>query len=556
MPVLRYWHTLRHLKVRQIAARAIRKWRRLDLRPPAEQRERECLAPIGIDPWRASALGANGKFTFLNETRAVRGAADWNMPDAPKLWLYSLHYFDWINARHAQTDAADAGEAARWIKRWIAENPVPQGNGWEPYPLSLRIVNWIKWMVRRPAIDAATAAAVLRSLELQAHVLSQRLERDLLGNHLFENAKSLIFAGCFFEGAHADKWLARGCKVLAKELGTQVLADGGYFELSPMYHSIILEGILDSLALQQAYPDRPLAEQGLGRPRLEQIALRMLRWLADMTHPDGQIALFNDAAMDVAPSLSMLSRYAERRGLAVPSAARVDGVRAMSASGFVRVNRGPLSAIVDVGEIGPRHVSGHGHADTLSFEWSLGRRRVGVNSGTSLYGEGPERLRQRGTAAHNTVVVDDQDSSELWRGFRVARRAHPRDVRIDALNEPWTVSAAHDGYRRMPGRCIHRRRWQVSANSLRVADRVEGGHAVARARFHFHPDIRVSLRGAGEGRLTSADGLAVHFLISRGRAWLEDSTYHPGFGCSLRNQCLVIELDHAESVITFLFESS
>ncbi len=57
--------------------------------------------------------------------------------------LYNLHYFDWINARDSSDDIA-----ARWIMRWIAENPAPGGNGWEPYPLSLRIVNWIKWLVR------------------------------------------------------------------------------------------------------------------------------------------------------------------------------------------------------------------------------------------------------------------------------------------------------------------------------------------------------------------------------------------------------------------------
>ena len=131
-----------------------------------------------------------------------------------------------------------------------------------------------------------------------------------------------------------------------------------------------------------------------------------------------------------------------------------------------------------------------------------------VDTGTSLYGEGPERLRQRGTAAHNTVVVDDQDSSEVWRGFRVARRAYPRDVRVDASSEPWTVSAAHDGYRRLPGRVIHRRRWEFGSNSLLVADRVEGKHASARARFHFHPRIEVRCVERGRAVLSGADGLS------------------------------------------------
>jgi uncharacterized heparinase superfamily protein len=224
----------------------------------------------------------------------------------------------------------------------------------------------------------------------------------------------------------------------------------------------------------------------------------------------------------------------------------------MSASGFVRVVRGPVSAIFEVGRIGPDHVPGHGHADTLTFECSLGERRVVVDSGTSLYGESSERLRQRGTAAHNTVVIDGRDSSEVWRGFRVARRAHPRDVHVDARNEPWTVSAAHDGYRRLPGRSIHRRRWEVGVSSLLVADRVEGGHAIAQARFHFHPDIEAALCGPREGRLRGRN-LDASFHIFQGRPSLEDSTYHPEFGRSVRNQCLVLELDRSESVIAFAF---
>jgi uncharacterized heparinase superfamily protein len=231
---LLYWHTLRHLKRAQLAARLTRKWKRLNLAPRAGQPLRASLGLVGIDPWRECALDGSGRFTFLNETRGSPDDGDWNDPSVPKLWLYNLHYFDWINALHARADAVAAAQtAAKWITQWIAENPAPHGNGWEPFPLSLRIVNWIKWLLCQPAIDPAAITVIFRSLELQAHVLSQRVETDLLGNHLFENAKALIFAGCFFEGAPADAWFERGAQILSKELGEQILPDGGYFELSP-----------------------------------------------------------------------------------------------------------------------------------------------------------------------------------------------------------------------------------------------------------------------------------------------------------------------------------
>ena len=93
----------------------------------------------------------------------------------------------------------------------------------------------------------------------------------------------------------------------------------------------------------------------------------------------------------------------------------------------------------------------------------------------------------------------------------------------------------------------------VRAELAAVADRLEGKHDIARARFHFHPHIEVALHEAREGRVIGADGLTASFLIKKGRAWLEDATYHPEFGRSIRNQCLVVELEHAESVIVFTF---
>ena len=38
---------------------------------------------------------------------------------------------------------------------------------------------------------------------------------------------------------------AAGARILLRELPEQVLADGGHFERSPMYHALLLHGLLD-----------------------------------------------------------------------------------------------------------------------------------------------------------------------------------------------------------------------------------------------------------------------------------------------------------------------
>ena len=98
--------------------------------------------PFAAFPRRQPSLTGPGAFRLLNREGRIQSAANWNNPQAEALWLYNLHYFDDLCA-----DGAD--KRADWhrtlIARWIAENPVGHGVGWDPYPTSLRIVNWIKW---------------------------------------------------------------------------------------------------------------------------------------------------------------------------------------------------------------------------------------------------------------------------------------------------------------------------------------------------------------------------------------------------------------------------
>src|SRR5690606_15807738 len=135
---------------------------------------------------------------------------------------------------------------------------------------------------------------------------------------------------------------------------------------------------------------------------------------------------FNDSALGLAPAGAALRDYARRLGL--EASAPVGAFEPLAASGYVRAERGPFVLFCDVGAIGPDYLPGHAHADSLTFELSVRGQRCVVDSGCSTYAAGPERSRQRGTAAHNTVLVDGEDSSEVWGSFRVARRARARDV--------------------------------------------------------------------------------------------------------------------------------
>jgi len=490
---------------------------------------REQRLPWSDSPKRKSMMLGDNQFVFLNEKHVISTAEDWNNPEWSKLWLYNLHYFDDLNAESSH-------ERADWhnnyLSRWVAENPPVNGNGWEPYPSSLRIVNWIKWAISGNELQAQQH----ESLVAQVRHLNRQIEWHILGNHIFANAKALIFAGLFYDGSEADDWLKKGEIILAYQLNEQILSDGAHFELSPMYHNIILEDLLDLINLMRVFRCSASAEW-------ERLVPGMVRWSLGMMHPDRDISFFNDAATQIALSPVQLHAYAKELAL-VDMDFKFEPVEHFEASGYVRMSNASVLAILDVAEVGPDYLPGHAHADSLSFELSLFGQRLIVNSGTSMYGTGPERLYQRSTAAHSTVVIDGQDSSEVWGGFRVAKRARPSVIRVASEDGVLGVKAKHDGYLRLKGEVMHCRSWSLARQRLEIVDTISGNrHYGVDVCFLLHPEVEVLLQHDKQAALTVA-GREVSLLFEgNGSLALETYDYHPQFGVSQQGKRLIYHLD-------------
>lgn len=532
---LKYFHTVRYLKVRQVIGRVTRSFKKVNITPVLGLEARRPIRSFVPVRLNKRSMYDDNRFVFLDETCKL---VDWNDPQRSKLWLYNLHYFDDLNSVDA---ASRCNEQAALIDRWIKENPPVGGNGWEPYPISLRIVNWVKWLL----VNGNSTAKRLESLSLQAKVLSQTLETHLLGNHLFANAKALLFVGLYFEGKEADSWFELGLKILKTEIPEQILEDGGNFELTPMYHATITADLLDMLSVIATYQD---GRCGKIERDIRQRLPKMFHWLAVMSHPDGYVSLFNDSATDIAPTLSQLTQTAQDYDVK-PLPLVEQQLAIQRSTGYFRLNLQEAVVIGDVGKVGPDYIPGHAHADTLSFELSIFSHRLIVNSGTSLYGTSNERLRQRGTAAHSTVVVNGQNSSEVWGGFRVARRARPFGLHCE--EHAGVIRCSHEGYKRLPGKPIHTREWRYSERSLRVLDQLAGKFESAEARYHLHPTWSCELND--DTLLCRRKGQEVQIQIKSGSASLEPSTYHPEFGSRIDNSVLVVALNQSSAEVEVLW---
>lgn len=535
-----YFHTLRHLRARQFWFQAMRRIARAkaDNSPAPTLRSGDATAAGWIAPARRDAsLAGPDTMHFLGRAGTI-GELGWSGPGVSLLWRYNQHYFDDLAAMGA--DHRGVWHRAL-ISRWMAENPPAAGPGWDPYPISLRLVNWSKWLLS----GAAPLDGMAQSMAVQARYLASNLEYHLLGNHLLANAKALMFAGAMFDGLEAAGWLRLGLRIWTRELDEQVLPDGGNYERSPMYHALGLEDLLDLLNLAQA-------RSGLIDSRVvagwRRAATAMRFWLDAMCHPDGEIAHFNDAAIGIAPRPAELGRYADALGVRPVAGAGVDvvaeGIVHLRDSGYVRAECGDAVLLCDVAPLGPDYLLAHGHADTLSFELSVGGQRVVVNGGTSHYEPRPERVAERGTAAHSTVSVAGTNSSEVWSSFRVARRAHPFDISIHVDNGDTMIAASHDGYRRLAGSPVHRRTWRLGESSLTVTDTVEPARPAV-ARFIAHPAI-----GLEECNDRSARIGPVRIAAATGRITVTPAAHSARFGDRQPTQAVCVELQGGRSNVS------
>lgn len=488
--------------------------------------------PSPVPTQAKDALEA-GSFTFLGETLELGREPDWDAAAASRLWRYNLHYFDWLWSLLPDDDVA--WESARhFTLDWIRHHPPNRkACGWEPYPTSLRLLNWsllfgVRHRVRTES-DPEFQAILAKSLLHQTQWLEKNLETHIQANHLLENLAALTCVHRVFKWEGSDKSVRRIAKMLDAELEEQILGDGMHYERSPMYHLRML-WLVEALAA---------VTSGSLRQSLEELGRKMKHALALLRHPDGEIALLNDSALGI---------YADAwKGLAVD-----DGPWALPDAGYYGARAGVDYVIIDAGPLGPDHQPGHAHADFFSFELSLNGHRVVTDTGVETYEVGPKRSYDRSTAAHNTIEIAGENSVEVWGSFRVGRRVEPALLEWDPSPEGFRLSAEHHGYAHLRGKPVHRRDFAWTNRELIITDRVTSLKPVAVAiRFHLAPGVRV----AGHGTRMEASFSGGKFSLEMdgpGELTEESSHAHLTFGANLERSLVIMRASTSEITTEWL----
>ena len=476
--VLLYFHTIIHLRPIQIYYRIFYKIRAIfrniiGFKYPKFIPTQSYLIILKPSiPSNQSYFPEENRFQFLNQSQVFKpNQIHWNDEKTfGKLWAYNLNYFEFLN----QEDLTQTQGVS--LMREYMKYPNLK-TGLEPYPTSLRNINWIKFLnkyqIQNPEIDGFLMAQYLRLLD--------NLEYHLMGNHLLENAFSLLFGAYYFRNNQLFK---TANKILKTELLEQFLDDGGHFERSPMYHQIMLFRILDCLNLvRNNAKDVIPTKEGTEEYILTIYTQKMCNFLQIITFKNGDIPLVNDAARNIAPTKEQLFYYANQLNI---KGSEIE----LSQSGYRKFDKSNYELLVDVGNITADYQPGHAHAGTLSFVLYVNQKPFIVDTGTSTYENNKIRQYERSTSAHNTVQIDDFEQSEMWSSFRVGRRAK---TTILSENEREIV-ASHNGYKRHG--IIHKRTFIADNQCITIKDEIIGTTKYPqKAYLHFHQDIELEIEG-------------------------------------------------------------
>ena len=114
---------------------------------------------------------AQDTFTFLNTSITFKNGVDYKCSDASLLWQFHLNYFDYLKdltGSNQEVKKPSIDKAIALTDNWINASRHYHKVMWAPYTISLRIVNWIRFIsAHENKIDPSMLKKIHQSMNLQ-----------------------------------------------------------------------------------------------------------------------------------------------------------------------------------------------------------------------------------------------------------------------------------------------------------------------------------------------------------------------------------------------------
>ena len=440
-------------------------------------------------------------------------------------------------------DIRFANAVVEQLNSWLTQNPYGVGMNWRSgLELGVRLINWV-WALdlieESKAIDDQLRARLLDSISRHIWEIDRKYSRgSSVGNHLIGEAAGVFVATSYFRNLrHASKWRERSWEILDKEIINQTYPDGGTVEQTIGYHLFVLQFFvvagITARATGQEFPKSYwsrlekmfefLAVLSEGGDRLPAFGDGDDGYVLDLGHDPRSVrewlavgaAMFGRSdfkalAGGYAEPVEWLLGKAGRQSFkAIPEAQnKTSTSKAFKDSGYYLLQHGEfdspdrISVVFDCGPLGMEPLAGHGHADALSFTLRAFGRDVLVDAGTYDYFSYPKwREYFRSARAHNTIVIDGRDQSEMLGLFLWGRKAKARCLSWEPSDVGGKVVGEHDGYACLKDPVTHRRTLELDGQErvLVVRDDIVGRekHDIA---LSFHLAEHCVVNPAGGNR--------------------------------------------------------
>lgn len=503
----------------------------------------------------ANLIMDNSFPTISGIRKSFEEEIDWDLKnDSYRLVCFRLNSFKYLmTLSDAYKETGDENyikKGFELIDRWWESNStIICGDKWNPYVIAERLMNWIGFCSEFCVLNQNDIQVYAAMIYKQAYELKKSVEYQLGANHLLSEGKALLVAGAFLRNREL---YVCGKALLASEYNIQFLKDGGHYERSVSYHIESLQQYFEAITVMHEVEDEDYRQ-----------FIRMVRpayqYLNGMIDVAGNIPLFNDAAedypfenasgflatsvclYDTMPQNMVENIYFQRWHWeeAIKEVIEWDPKELFKETGYLHhqfmVGKEKYSFFFDVGDGGPDSNLGHAHADALGILLSNAKKAILVDSGVYTYNPGVERNECRSTKAHNTIEVDECNSSEIWSAFRVAKRGHSKIKRY-VNNNVLMITAAHDGYCKcLSSPVVHERSITINEGIIEINDSLKGlrKHRGI-ARFHIGADCCVKSLNANE------------YMIDNILVWCSESIhmveyeYAHKFGSKEKSVCLEI----------------
>ena len=427
----------------------------------------------------------------------------------PKAEMY--HRFSWLTDLHAVGTEAARKRSQTLLASWMFDQGHWQPLSWRPDILGERLSQWFIYHdFLTTDLDDKVRARFRELMIRQAQHLRRVVGAPPRDDRLLSAVKGLIYCGICLPDF--ESVLPIGLSRLERIIEKQILPDGGHVSRNPSLMLRLLRLFIELRAL--------LVTGQIETPESLQGAIdRMGPILRCLRLGDGSLALFNGGTEETNDSINLTFMQSGAKAKAIINAPH---------SGYQRLAARRTVMLLDTGAPPPAPFDRHAHTAPLSFELSVGKDRLIVNCGSFLGADPAWRAALRATAAHSSLTVNDTNAVETASNGKVLSKNLLVDfTRRESEGNIW-LEASHSGYGKRFN-ILHKRRLYLAADGedIRGDDELTGAVDGAFAiRFHFHPDIRVSLIQDGSAALMQLkNGMGWRLRVNGGLLSLDDSIY-------------------------------